>query len=122
MVVRRHRRRGLKRSTVSGRYKGINGWLLRNWWLIPALIVLFGALAWVDPPPGSLGAIAGQSLGGNILDIRSSSSSSSSSSVSCKKDSDCSKKCSGGKCSKGKCSCPKGGILPSETKLQQATI
>lgn len=34
--------------------KRLSNWLLKNWWIIPALIVVFGALAWADPTPSSV--------------------------------------------------------------------
>lgn len=34
--------------------KRLSNWLLKNWWIIPALIVVFGALAWADPSPTSI--------------------------------------------------------------------
>lgn len=50
----RHYRRGhivgrkIRRIRSSGS-KGLLNWLEKNWWLLPALIIIFGALAWVDP-------------------------------------------------------------------------
>lgn len=126
----RRRRRGASARRVHRSYQrgghGISNWLLKNWWVLAAGIVLFGALAWVDPAgipgPGSLQSAAGTQVGGNVLDISGAlggKGTSVGTGHSCKKNSDC--HCTGGTCSKGKCSC-KGGIPASERKLVQATI